>query len=46
MEFKRFDIVRTKKNVALDDLYLKGGEEVYCCKTRRKHHLLYRKRRR
>ena len=27
MEFKRFDIVRTKKNVALDDLYLKGGEE-------------------
>lgn len=27
MEFKRFDIVRTKKNVALDDLYLKGGDE-------------------
>lgn len=27
MEFKRFDIVRTKNNVALDDLYLRGGME-------------------
>ena len=27
MEFKRFDIVRTKDNVALDDLYLRGGME-------------------
>lgn len=27
MEFKRFDIVRTKDNVALDDLYLRGGKE-------------------
>nr|DAT93847.1 MAG TPA: hypothetical protein [Caudoviricetes sp.] len=27
MEFKRFDIVRTKDNVVLDDLYLRGGME-------------------
>lgn len=27
MEFKRFDIVRTKNNVVLDDLYLRGGME-------------------
>lgn len=27
MEFKKYDIVRTKNNVVLDDLYLRGGME-------------------
>lgn len=27
MEFKKYDIVRTKNNVVLDDLYLRGGTE-------------------
>lgn len=43
MEFKRYDIVRVKKNVALDDFWFRSGDEFVvikfrehriCCETR------------
>mgnify|MGYP004526103007 FL=1 len=50
MEFKRFDIVRTKNNVVLDDLYLRGGmeftvvryvENTICCIARGEDKMQY-----